>query len=30
MDNIDKLKKGEPVTDPDSIVSVKVAADVAA
>ena len=29
MDNIDKIKKGEPVTDPDSIVSVKVAADVA-
>ena len=29
MDNVDKIKKGEPVTDPDSIVSVKVAADVA-
>ena len=29
MDNIDKIKKGEPVTDPDSIVSVKVAADIA-
>ena len=27
MDNIDKIKKGEPVTDPDSIVSMKVAAD---
>ena len=27
MDNIDKIKKGEPVSDPDSIVSVKVAAD---
>jgi peptidyl-prolyl cis-trans isomerase B (cyclophilin B) len=30
MDNVDKIKKGEPVSDPDSIVSVKVAADVAA
>jgi peptidyl-prolyl cis-trans isomerase B (cyclophilin B) len=29
MDNVDKIKKGEPVSDPDSIVSVKVAADVA-
>jgi peptidyl-prolyl cis-trans isomerase B (cyclophilin B) len=29
MDNIDKIKNGEPVTDPDSIVSAKVAADVA-
>jgi peptidyl-prolyl cis-trans isomerase B (cyclophilin B) len=29
MDNIDKIKKGEPVQDPDSIVSIKVAADVA-
>ena len=29
MDNIDKIKKGEPVSDPDSIVSVKVAADIA-
>lgn len=29
MDNIDKIKKGEPVSDPDSILSVKVAADVA-
>ena len=29
MDNVDKIKKGEPVADPDSIVSVKVAADVA-
>ena len=28
MDNIDLIKKGEPVTDPDSIVSVRVAADV--
>ena len=29
MDNVDKIKKGEPVPDPDSIVSIKVAADVA-
>jgi peptidyl-prolyl cis-trans isomerase B (cyclophilin B) len=29
MDNVDKIKKGEPVSDPDSIVSVKVAADIA-
>ena len=29
MDNIDRIKKGEPVSDPDSIVSVKVAADIA-
>jgi peptidyl-prolyl cis-trans isomerase B (cyclophilin B) len=28
MDNIDKIKKGEPVKDPDSIVSMRVAADV--
>ncbi|MGV3552944.1 peptidylprolyl isomerase [Rhizobium sp.] len=28
MDNVDKIKKGEPVSDPDSIVSIKVAADV--
>ncbi|MCF6200387.1 MAG: peptidylprolyl isomerase [Hyphomicrobiaceae bacterium] len=28
MDNIDKIKKGEPVRDPDEIVSMKVAADV--
>lgn len=28
MDAIDALKKGEPVRDPDSIVSMKVAADV--
>lgn len=27
MDNIDKIKRGEPVSDPDSIVSMKVAAD---
>lgn len=30
MDNIDKIKKGEPVVDPDEIVSMKVAADIAA
>ena len=29
MDNVDKIKKGEPVSDPDSILSVKVAADIA-
>lgn len=28
MDAIDQLKKGEPVRDPDSIVSMKVAADI--
>jgi len=28
MDAVDQLKKGEPVRDPDSIVSMKVAADV--
>ena len=28
MDNIDKIKRGEPVKDPDKIVSMKVAADV--
>ena len=30
MDNIDKVKRGEPVRDPDTIVSMKVAADAAA
>lgn len=30
MDNVDKIKRGEPVTDPDSIVSAKIAADIAA
>ena len=30
MDNVDKIKRGEPVRDPDTIVSMKVAADVAA
>lgn len=27
MDNVDKIKRGEPVHDPDSIVTMKVAAD---
>ena len=27
MDNVDKVKRGEPVQDPDKIVSIKVAAD---
>ena len=27
MENVDQIKKGEPVKDPDSIVSLKVAAD---
>ncbi|MCP4933148.1 MAG: peptidylprolyl isomerase [bacterium] len=27
MDNVDKIKQGEPVPDPDEIVSMKVAAD---
>jgi cyclophilin family peptidyl-prolyl cis-trans isomerase len=30
MDNVDKIKRGEPVKDPDKIVSMRVAADVAA
>ena len=30
MDNVDKIKRGEPVQDPDKIVSLKVAADVQA
>ena len=29
MENIDKVKRGEPVTDPDSIISVRVAGDAA-
>ncbi|EIM25318.1 peptidylprolyl isomerase [Microvirga lotononidis] len=29
MENVDKIKRGEPVRDPDRIVSMKVAADVA-
>ncbi len=28
MDNVDKIKRGEPVVNPDKIVSMKVAADV--
>ncbi|MEX0344417.1 MAG: peptidylprolyl isomerase [Rhizobiaceae bacterium] len=28
MDNVDKIKRGEPVSDPDSIVTMRVAADV--
>jgi peptidylprolyl isomerase len=27
MENVDKIKRGEPVQDPDKIVSMKVAAD---
>ncbi|MHB1102594.1 MAG: peptidylprolyl isomerase [Devosia sp.] len=30
MDNVDQIKRGEPVRDPDKMVSVKVAADIAA
>jgi cyclophilin family peptidyl-prolyl cis-trans isomerase len=30
MENVDKIKRGEPVKDPDKIVSMKVAADLAA
>lgn len=30
MENVDQIKRGEPVRDPDKMVSVKVAADVAA
>ncbi|MGD9867086.1 MAG: peptidylprolyl isomerase [Hyphomicrobiales bacterium] len=29
MENVDKIKRGEPVVDPDRIVTMKVAADVA-
>jgi cyclophilin family peptidyl-prolyl cis-trans isomerase len=29
MDNVDKIKRGEPVRDPDKIISLKVAADAA-
>lgn len=28
MDNVDQIKKGEPVRDPDSIVTMRVAADI--
>ena len=30
MENVDKIKRGEPVQDPDKIVSMKVAVDIAA
>ncbi len=30
MDNVDKIKKGEPVRDPDKMISMRVAADVKA
>jgi cyclophilin family peptidyl-prolyl cis-trans isomerase len=30
MENVDKIKRGEPVKDPDKMTSVKVAADIAA
>jgi len=30
MENVDQIKRGEPVRDPDKMVSVKVAADIAA
>jgi cyclophilin family peptidyl-prolyl cis-trans isomerase len=30
MDTVDQIKKGEPVRDPDSIVTMRVAADIAA
>jgi peptidylprolyl isomerase len=29
MENVDQIKRGEPVRDPDKMISVKVAADVA-
>ena len=29
MDNVDQIKRGEPVVDPDAITSIKVAADIA-
>jgi peptidylprolyl isomerase len=29
MENVDKIKRGEPVKDPDRIVSAKMAADAA-
>jgi peptidylprolyl isomerase len=28
MDNVDKIKRGEPVNDPDKMTSMRVAADV--
>jgi cyclophilin family peptidyl-prolyl cis-trans isomerase len=30
MENVDQIKRGEPVTDPDKMVTVRVAADIAA
>jgi peptidylprolyl isomerase len=30
MENVDQIKRGEPVRDPDKMISVKVAADIAA
>jgi hypothetical protein len=30
MENVDKIKRGEPVRDPDKIVSMKVMADASA
>jgi len=27
MENVDKIKRGEPVSDPDKIISAKMAAD---
>jgi peptidylprolyl isomerase len=29
MENVDKIKRGEPVRDPDKMTSVRVAADIA-
>jgi hypothetical protein len=28
MENVDKIKRGEPVHDPDKIINAKIAADV--
>jgi peptidylprolyl isomerase len=28
MENVDKIKRGEPVTDPDKIETLRIAADV--
>ncbi|HHV66934.1 MAG TPA: peptidylprolyl isomerase, partial [Ochrobactrum intermedium] len=28
MDNVDKIKRGEPVSDPDQIVTARIAADI--
>jgi len=27
MDNVDRIKRGEPVSDPDSIITARMAAD---